>query len=286
MKKIISICLLFVLLLTSCANVNPQLDVTTTIISCSEDPLTPTMDVTTTFGENETTTPKEETTVQQQEQPPRVAPLFVNEVSTTVKDLHTLLIERSDNISDYEEMHYADEEHFEQIVNSVPGVNILITLEDLNLTNVWINRCMSVSVYVKNSFYDNEDLYLYLYAFEDALIEVFYAPEYFSPNDANGFNYYSNDLNIQLPWREGGISAFLENSDVGCFYVEKLEDCLVAYLSNGLYYMVYILTDDFRVQISFDPKRVSLRSEIGQYFSEETYRDAILQLVEGIENRE
>ena len=286
MKKIISICLLFVLLLTSCVNWKLPLDETGA----------------TTSGENETTIPPEGTETTTQNIPPPTPPenqlLFENIGYATLKDLYTLLKERSDDANDYERLANEDE-LFERIVENIPDANVLITPDDLNVPSKKLeDSCGSVEVYVKNSFYESENIfkywYLYGYGYDEYLMmEVFYAPEHFSPTDPNGLNYYYDDYNtpFNIPLLEGGLSAFLENPLPVHFYTEEMEDCMIAYMVNRDFtgYHFFIITDDFRIHISLEAKlndSASLASAFKNFFREDTYLDAVQQAIDGIKNRD
>lgn len=283
MKKLSTLLLLATLLLTSCVNPNPLLD-GTGATTAGKNELTTPPDI------EETTTPEEESSTSSDNPPPYVEPLFINYYEITLNDLYTLLGERSNDPSDYEKIGISGGVP-SGLLSTIPDANVLITLEDMNLQSTTLmDDFKEVRVSCKNDYYSNEDLYEYSYFFKRAYIYVLYAPERVSKDGWEGDS---------RPRMEGGLSAFLANNPSKEYvYTEKIGDYTVDYTRSVDYFegtsysyknILRICTDDFCIWFYHVISTVHDNppcEEIEKFFSEETYQDAILQLIEGIENRE
>ena len=298
-RKILCVILSFTLLtlaLVACANPTDGTGETTVADDTTtkvDDSTTPEDTESTTPEDIETTTPEEESSTSSDNTTPYVEPLFINYYDITLNDLYTLLTERSNDLSDYEKLGPGGGP-LGALLKSMPEANVLITLEDMNLqSEALMDTCEGVEVYVKNPVYEYKDevYYMYYYHFDSVGmgIQVFYAPERVSKDGQE---------DDSRPRMEGGLSAFLANPSEEYVYTEKIGDYSVDYYRyvdyfEGISYsyknLIRVYTDDFCVGFSQMFSTVHDNptcEEIEKFFSEETYRDAILQLIEGIENRE
>jgi hypothetical protein len=172
----------------------------------------------------------------------------------------------------------------------LPDGNVLIPLEDFNLVNIdnfeegKNFRAWTIVSEPTGTFY-------YGYSFIKACIEVYYNPEY-SPSDI-----YTINIGVNKSYIEGGLSAFSNNPSINQVYTEYIDDSPIYYriyqmnLSSDKTlseYEFYVVTENFYVLISLreeafdDPEFASLLN----FFKEDTYQDAVRDLVEVIESVE